>query len=72
MISLYPTESKIPHSGRCVNAGIFFIKTKKARFCRVFLMVVGQGFEPWKAMPTDLQGVDWVAGEWKNPCFIGV
>ena len=57
MISLYPTESKIPHSGRCVNAGIFFIKTKKARFCRVFLMVVGQGFEPWKAMPTDLQSV---------------
>jgi len=46
-------------------------KTKKARKPRLFQMVVGQGFEPWKAMPTDLQGVDWVLGVWKNPCFIG-
>ena len=35
-------------------------------------MVVGQGFEPWKAMPTDLQGVDWVAACREKPCFIGV
>ena len=34
-------------------------------------MVVGQGFEPWKAMPTDLQGVDWVAAYREKPCFVG-
>ena len=32
-------------------------KQKRRGFGRVFLMVVGQGFEPWKAMPTDLQSV---------------
>ena len=38
------------------QCGVILHKNKKgAVFCRVFLMVVGQGFEPWKAMPTDLQ-----------------
>jgi hypothetical protein len=59
----------------CQNGAIVSKRTtdinKKTAFSAVSLMVVGQGFEPWKAMPTDLQGVDWVAGEWKNPCFIG-
>ena len=32
-------------------------KNKKPPFTAVSLMVVGQGFEPWKAMPTDLQSV---------------
>ena len=34
-------------------------------------MVVGQGFEPWKAMPTDLQGVECAARVLEKPCFIG-
>lgn len=34
-------------------------------------MVVGQGFEPWKAMPTDLQGVEWVAGMRESLVLLG-
>ena len=46
------------HVSDCVSiAGENAYIQKRRGFSRVFLMVVGQGFEPWKAMPTDLQSV---------------